>query len=174
MVTEYSVPYAAFAALIASAWLVVSPYLPAYAEASAQGDWQWIRRRAMQANAITCALLVFGGGFLVLAGPEIIRRWTSGQVNPETNVLVGLACFSLLRAVSNTNGVLLVGLGLVRLAALSYLTVAIVFVFGAWFCLPRYGLVAVPVAGACAHVLDLAITLPYALRCARVKRVDVN
>ena len=163
-VPQYSVPYAMFAILTATAWLIVSPYLPAYAEASARGDWHWIRRRGIAAVAVTAALLGGGGALLVLIGPAAIRLWAGGEIKPATGLLAALACFCLLKAVSNANGVLLTGLGLVKLLAGLYLTVAALYGAAAWFLLPRMGIIAVPLAGAVAHLLDAGISLPYALR----------
>jgi O-antigen/teichoic acid export membrane protein len=117
-VPQYSVPYAMFAILTATALQIVSPYLPAYAEASARGDWHWIRRRAIAAVAVTAALLGGGGALLVLIGPAAIRLWAGGEIKPATGLLAALACFCLLKAVSNANGVLLTGLGLVSLNVL--------------------------------------------------------
>lgn len=163
-VSQYSVPYAMFWTLTATAWLIVSPYLPAYAEASARGDWHWIRRRGLAALAVTTALLGGGGALLVLIGPAAIRLWAGGEIRPATGLLAALACFCLLKAVSNANGVLLTGLGLVKFLAGLYLAVAALYGAGAWFLLPRLGIVAVPLAGAVAHLLDAGISLPYALR----------
>jgi len=169
-VSQYSVPYAMFAILTVTAWLVVSPYLPAYAEAAARGDWHWIRRRAIAALAATAALLGGGGALLVLAGPTVIRLWAGGAIKPGTGLLAALACFCLLKAASNANGMLLTGLGLVKLLAGLYLTVAVLYGAGAWFLLPRLGIIAVPLAGAAAHLLDAGISLPYALRYIRSRQ----
>jgi O-antigen/teichoic acid export membrane protein len=163
-VPQYAVPYALFMILTSTAWLVVSPYLPAYAEAAARGDWHWIRRRAIAAHAVTAVLLGGGGTVLVLLGPAAIRLWAGRNIQPSTALLVGLAGFCLLKAISNANGVLLTGLGLVKLLAGLYLTVAALYVVGAWFLLPRLGLLAIPLAGAAAHLLDAGISFPCALR----------
>jgi O-antigen/teichoic acid export membrane protein len=172
-VPQYAIPYALFGILVSLAWQIVSPYLPAYAEASARGDWQWIRRRAMHALWVTLALLGCGGAALLLAGPETIRLWTGGQVKTGTGLLAALACFSLLKAVSMANGVLLVGLRLVKMAAFVSLTVGTVYVAGSWLLLPRLGLIGVPVAGVLAYLLDTAISLPYALRRIRAGEAGV-
>lgn len=163
-VPQYSVPYTLFAILTSTAWQIVSPYLPAYAEASARGDWDWIRRRAIAALAVTTAILGGGGAMLLFAGPGLIRFWTGGRIQPATGLFAALACFCLLRAIGNANGVLLTGLGLVKLLAGLYLAVAVLYGAGVWFLLPRLGLIAVPLVGALAHLLDAGISLPYALR----------
>jgi O-antigen/teichoic acid export membrane protein len=109
-------------------------------------------------------LLGGGGTVLVLLGPAAIRLWAGRNIQPSTALLVVLAGFCLLKAISNANGVLLTGLGLVKLLAGLYLTVAALYVVGAWFLLPRLGLLAIPLAGAAAHLLDAGISFPCALR----------
>jgi len=168
-VPQYAVPYALFAVVTSVAWHIVSPYLPAYAEARTSGDLAWIRRRAKQALAGTLAVLALGGAVLVMAGPQGIRVWTGGEVIPTTGLLVALACFALLKACSNTNGVLLVGLGRVKFAGLFYSAVAALYVAGAWFLAPHLGILAIPIAGAAAHLLDASVAVPYGLRHLRSK-----
>jgi len=163
-VTQYSVPYAVFAVLISVAWHIVSPYLPAYAEASARGDFGWIRRRAGQTLVLTVVLLGAGGAILLIVGQQGIRLWSGGHVTPALGLLAALACFSLVKACSNATGVLLVGLGLVRFAACVYGSVALVYLTTAWLSLRWLGLLALPVAGAVAHALDVGVSLPYALK----------
>jgi O-antigen/teichoic acid export membrane protein len=163
-VPEYSVPYALFAVLTSVAWYIVSPYLPAYAEAKASGDVAWIGRRAKQALAGTVGILGLGGAVLVAAGPLGVRLWTGGQVAPARGLLMALACFSLLKACSNSNSVLLVGLGLVKFAGVVYSGVAALYVAGAWLLAPQLGILAIPIAGAAAHLLDTVVSVPYALR----------
>jgi O-antigen/teichoic acid export membrane protein len=150
--------------LTSAAWLIVSPYMPAYGDAAARGDWEWIRRRALHAMAVTTLLLGVGGTVLVLAGSEAVRLLTGGQITPEVGFLAALASLCLLKAINNTNNVLLIGLGLVRAAALGHLAVAAVYVVGAWLLLPLLGLVAVPLAGAAAHLLGVGALIPYAFR----------
>ena len=168
-VTQYSVPYAVFAVLISVAYYTVSPYLPAYADALARGDVAWIRRRARQTLALTVMVLGGGGALLVVAGQEGIRLWSAGHVTPTFGLLIALACFSLLKACSNTTGVLLVGLGLVRFAACVYSSVALIYVTTAWLSVRWVGLLGLPVAGALAHALDVGLSLPYAFKQLRVK-----
>jgi len=173
-VTQYSVPYAVFAVLISVAYYTVSPYLPAYAEALARGDVAWIRRRARQTLALTVMVLGGGGALLVIAGQEGIRLWSAGHVTPTFGLLIGLACFSLLKACSNTTGVLLVGLGLVRFAACVYSSVALIYVTTAWLSVRWLGLLGLPVAGAVAHAMDVGLSLPYAFKNLRKKPHSVS
>lgn len=162
-VPQYSVPYALYAVLISVSWYIVSPYMPAYTEAAARGDFAWIRRRAGQALGFTVALLGLGGTVLALLGGAGIRLWTGGRVEPGMGLLIALACFSFAKACSNTNSVLLTGLGAVRFMAYVYVGAAVLYAAGAWFLAPRLGIVGVPVAGAAAHLLEVSLSVAYAL-----------
>jgi O-antigen/teichoic acid export membrane protein len=169
-VPTYSVPYTMFMVLTSTASLIASPLLPAYAEAAAQGDWSWVRCRAMAALGATLAIVGLGGISLVAVGPALVSLWTGGTIRVSTAFLVALASANLLKAVSNANAVLLTGLGLVRILACIYLAVAVVFVSGAWILLPRFGLLGVPLVAAGAHTLDLGVSFPCALRYVRAKQ----
>ena len=59
------------------------------------------------------------------------------------------------------------------MAAFVSLTGGAVYVVGAWFLLPRLGLLGVPVAGILAYLLDTAVSLPYALRRIRASEASV-
>jgi O-antigen/teichoic acid export membrane protein len=171
-VPHYSVPYALFFVMTSAGWLIVSPYLPAYGDAAARGDWEWIRRRALKALAATAVLLGLGGIVLTLAGSDAVRLLTSGHVKPAVGLLASLAGLCLFRAISDTNNVLLIGLGLVKAVAFGQLAVAAVYVVGAWFLLPTLGLVAVSLAGTAAHLLGACLLIPYALQRLRVSEAQ--
>jgi len=163
-VTRYAVPYAMFMTVAGMCSVIVSPYLPAYAEAAQRGDWTWIRRRAFRSLGITVALMALADLGFAAAGREVIRVWAGENVVPELGFLLAMAVFFVVRVWTDTNGVLLIGLGLVKAKAVLYTTVAALYVGGCWFLLPRFGIVAVPIVGTAAFLIDGVWSLPYALR----------
>jgi O-antigen/teichoic acid export membrane protein len=163
-VPHYSVPYALFFALTSAAWLIASPYMAAYGEASARGDWDWIRRRAFHVLATTTVLLAAGGAVLVVIGSDVVHLWTGGQVRPATDLLAALSVLCLFKAISNTINVILIGLGLVRAVAFTHVAVAGIYVVGTWLLLPIFGLIVVPLANTGAHLLGIGILAPYTLQ----------
>lgn len=170
-VTQYSVPYSLFSILLSVSYYVVSPYLPAYAEAFRCGELNWVRRRWIYSLGFTLALLAAGGILIVTAGPSVISLWTGRTVRPHWGFLLALCCFAVFKACSNTNSVLLSGIGKVKFLGGVYAAVAAAYVIGAWVLLPRWGLIAVPAAGALAHLGDAAVSFPYVWRCLSPSRI---
>jgi O-antigen/teichoic acid export membrane protein len=163
-VPGFAVPASAFMVFSSLAYGLVYPYLPAYAEAQARGDWHWIRQTAFRRLAIAVGLVLAAGLGMTVLGRTAVRVWTGGRVVPEQRFLLAMAVYFVLTASATANGILLMGLGRVKTKAAIHLSVAGVFVAGSWLLLPRLGLVAVPLAGCAAYLIDCATSLPLALR----------
>jgi O-antigen/teichoic acid export membrane protein len=162
-VPKYSIPYSLFLIVAGLCYLIVQPYIPAYAEALRRGDVAWIRQRALKSLGITTGLMASAGLVLVAVGQPLIRLWAGPSVVPEIELLVFMAVFSVLAVSAATNGVLLIGLGRLWVKALLQTAAAGIFVISAWMMLPHLGLVAVPLAGIAAFMADALISLLYAL-----------
>ena len=173
-VPKYAIPYSLFAIVNGAAYLIVNSYMPAYAEASGSADWLWIRFRAVRSLYITMALVAAVDATMVVGGRTVIEVWAGREVVPTLGFLVALASFGVLRAYSEANGVLLVGLGLVRTKALLQLMVAAAIIGGGWLLLPKLGLVTIPVLGSIGCGLSGAFALPCALRLLRAREADAR
>ena len=161
-VPEYSVPYSLFIIVAGICYLLVQPYIPAYAEAFRRGDIAWVRRRALRSLAVTVGLMAAAGVVLSALGRFLIRLWAGPIVVPEPKFLCAMAIFSILMVAAATNGVLLIGLGRIWAKAILQIISVTIFVIGAWIMLPSLGLIAVPLAGIVALIIDPIISLPYA------------
>jgi O-antigen/teichoic acid export membrane protein len=87
-----------------------APLWPAFGEASARGDWDWVRstfRRAIQLMA-----LIYLPAFLVIAfaGQWLIGLWTRGEIIPSWSLLMAVNIWSVLMAWNTIVCVLLNGL----------------------------------------------------------------
>lgn len=160
----YTVPATAFVIAATLCYSLTVPYQPAYAEAGARGDREWLRRTAYRLLRRNIAIAALAGTALVVAGPFAIRLWTRGQVIPTRSFLGALAVYYVASTWTMSNGVLLIGIGRVRTKAVLQACVATVHVAGAWFLLPRLGLIAVPVAGIAGYMIDMSLSLRLALR----------
>ena len=163
-VPQYTVPNSVFFVFLNACYLLVAPYLPAFAEASGRGDWIWLRKRALTNLRNVMGLVLLGNVALIAFGRPVIRIYTHSIVVPTPSFLVAMAAFGLLMAWAMTNGVLLIGLGRVGVKAALHLSVAAVYLTAAWLLLPRLGVIAVPIAGALAYLVDALWSLPCALR----------
>lgn len=154
-VAAYSVPYAAFAALISAAWMVASAYMPAYTDAAARGDWTWVRRR-IQALLVACGGSTLLGGLVLLAfGPHAIAWWTYNKIKPDIWLLASLLAFALTRVVNNSSSAMLIGVGRIRMVAAASAFVGVAHMLGSWSLLPAIGVTAVPLASSMAHILGV-------------------
>ena len=160
----YSVPLSLFMVCQGICYLLVSPYIACYAEASARHDWTWIRHTAFRRLALVMTLItVFGAGAIAF-GPSVVRIWTHAAVIPSRQFLLAMSIYFLLMVWATTNGALLNGLGRVRILAALHLTTAALFVTGSYLILPRLGIIGIPIAGTAAYLIEGCVSLPVALR----------
>ncbi|HVJ54836.1 MAG TPA: hypothetical protein VM689_20415 [Aliidongia sp.] len=128
----------------------LTPLWPAFSEALARRDMNWIRRtmaRALIAGLGGASLFAVG---LAVSTNEVVHFWIGPAMTMPTSLLAANAIWLILIGAGNAFGMLLNGAGIVRLqiiAALGYGLVA----FGLKFILPRYlgpaGIVWATVAG---------------------------
>lgn len=163
-VPSYAVPFSALMVASTICYGLAAPYQAAYAEAMARGDIEWIRQTAFRVLKRNMAIISACGVAFAVAGPVGISIWTRGKVTPSFSLLGAMAIYSALSVWATSNGVLLNGIGRVKTKAAMHSSVAAAFVLAAWFSICHLGLMAVPLAGIAAHLLDLALSLPLALQ----------
>jgi O-antigen/teichoic acid export membrane protein len=174
-VARYSVSFALFATVAKVCYAVASAYWPAYSDAYAQRDWVWLSAAARKNLALSAGLMLAAGGAIVLIGRAFVTWWAGPAVTPPLSLLVALALYSLVAACSATLGVLLNGLGLTRVRVWLRLIVGAAHVAGGWLLLPRFGLVALPIAGGAGYLIDLLASAAYARNHIRtVKAISVT
>jgi O-antigen/teichoic acid export membrane protein len=160
----YAVPQSVFFVFTGACYLIIAPYIAAFAEASGRGDWVWLRKRAVANLRNVMVLILVGNIGLVAFGRAVIRIYTHSIVVPTPAFLLAMAGYCLLVVWSMTNGVLLIGLGRVGTKAVLQLSVAAVFLTASWLLLPGLGVIAVPIAGVLAYSVDAIWSLPVGLR----------
>jgi len=159
----FAVPWSLFVIFSTMIYQVTSSHLPAYCDALGHGDWFWIRDRAVRMARDSAVIVALAGvGMLAVGGP-VIKLWTGGAVSPGLAILGSLSGFAFFEVLSATNGIFLTGLGQVRARAAFRLTAATVFVSGAWFLLPQWGVPGLAIAGGLAHCVDAVSCLAYGL-----------
>lgn len=162
-VTSYAVPATAFAAIGSACYGLLTPYIPAFAEAWSRGDLQWIRSRGLRILATNVSLMSAGGICLFVLGPTAISLWTHGAVAPQRLLLGVLAAYYSAAIWTTCTGTLLIGIGRARTKATIHVIVAAVHIGGARLLIPHLGAIGFPLAGLVAYSIDLALSLKIAL-----------
>jgi O-antigen/teichoic acid export membrane protein len=156
-VAVYAVPQKLFSFVSMAVGMGVMPLWPAYGEALARGDVTWVRRAFLGSLWLTLAITTPLCTLLVIAGPWIIRVAVGKSLHAPTSLLVALALWGVVYAVSTVISMLLNGAGVLKwltivavVASLSNLGLSI-------YLTRRFGLV-----GVCwgSIITQLVITLP--------------
>lgn len=167
-VTQYTVPRYLFNLAPLLLNLVLSPLWPAYAEAAARGDADWVRRTL--SRSIKLAVLVTGppAVILMLFGGPIIHLWVGDKVVPTFGLLLALGLSSVILAVSQALAMFMNGLNVVRLQVIWALIMAVTNIGLKIVLTERMGISGVAWATVVAQVL--CILIPWSLYVPRMLR----
>ena len=106
-VTTFSATTRLFAVPLVVAALFYTPLWAAFADASARGDVEWVRKTYLQATRASVYWLLPLAALLSIAGRPVIRTWTHGAVQPPTALVAALAIWMLVVAVNQPQAMLL-------------------------------------------------------------------
>lgn len=117
-VSSYAVVARLFSYLTMLVAVVLTPLWPAFGEAMARGDVDWIR--AALRRSIGLALLITGAGsaLLVAAARPFIRWWIGEPAVPPVALLTGLAALTVLTGVISCYATLLNGVNALAFQAI--------------------------------------------------------
>jgi len=113
-VAAYAVPQKLFSPVSTVVGMAVAPLWPAYGEAIARGDVTWVRRVFRASLMLTLGLTIPICAFLAAAGPYILRTFFGKSLNVPISLLVVLAAWGVVNAVSTVISILLNGAGVLR------------------------------------------------------------
>lgn len=83
-------------------WSFTNSLWPAYTEALARKDYQWIQKTIRRTLLINVILGIFIGIFLTLFGSPIISLWTEGKLVPPIHLLLGFSFYILVNGLVGT------------------------------------------------------------------------
>jgi O-antigen/teichoic acid export membrane protein len=92
------------------AYMATVPFISAFAEAKARGDWNWIKRAYNNSVIASVALGIPVIAILGLAAKSLIRVWASPAAVPDWPLVLWLSIFTLIGVVLMSAGQLLSGL----------------------------------------------------------------
>ena len=140
---------------------IVRACLGGYVEAYARGDWFWIRGVVLRTRLTSIGIIGMTSIAFVALGPMLIRLWTRGKISPSIDLVAWMAIYCFLMVCSNTNSVLLLGLGQPKLKAFCQTLVAVIHVTGFFLLVRPFGLLAIPISGAAGYLCDILISYSF-------------
>lgn len=167
-VTSYAITMKLFLLVPMLFGLVLTPLWPAYREAFASGDIEWVQR--IFAKSIRWSLIVsIPSAFaLIMLGGVIIEFWVGIEVVPSINLLIGCGLWLILMTIGNALGVFLNGLQLIKIQLVVATISSVMSILLSVWLLQVYGVAGVIFGAVIAY--SLFTILPYFFIIKRVCR----
>ena len=124
-VTEYAVPMRLFFIAPTVLSFLLAPLWPAYGEAFARGELDWVKRTFKRSIKLGLAINVPIAAVLILAGPEILRAWVGSEVNVTTSVLVAFGLWAALNGLNGPIAMFLNGANVIRFQVICALAMGV-------------------------------------------------
>ena len=165
-VTQYSVPQRLFSLISLIIATLTWPLWPAYGDAVARGDGQWVKRTLFRSLIGVVGLAALMAGALVLLGPKLIHIWVGNKVHPSLVLLMGFACWAVVDAGGNAIAMFLNGTSVVKAQTIIACIFAVCVVVVKICILHRWGINAMPWATLICYIFLTA--LPYGIVVPRI------
>lgn len=172
MVTQYNVVSKPFGLISATLFMALVPMWPAYTEALARADFQWVRRTLNRSLALVLALTIVPGVLLVIVGPTIIRFWVRDPsfVVP-TGLLIALAAWTLIQAIGGVWAALMNALRIVRFQAVCAVVTSVVALGAKIYFAKHAGVTGLVWGTGLSHLLFTLLPIGFYLRYALARRI---
>jgi O-antigen/teichoic acid export membrane protein len=158
-VTNYSICMKLFLMVPMLFNLVLTPLWPAYREAFASGDMEWVKRVFVKSIRWALFISIPSAFMLVMLGGWIIELWVGQEMVPSMALLIGCGIWLVLMTIGNALGVFLNGLQLVKIQIIIATSSAIMNVLISIFLIKTIGVVGAVFGSVISYVI-FAI-LPY-------------
>lgn len=163
-VPQYAIPERLFAIISMLIAMATAPLWPAYGEAIARGDVQWVRH-ALKRSLLIAGLAAAGMSIgLVVVGPAVIQHWVGPAVQPSLLLLLGLGIWRVVEACGNAVAFYLNGANLMKVQVWIAGATAIVMITLKITLIQKIGPAGVPWAGAISFVLFSGIPYLFVVR----------
>jgi O-antigen/teichoic acid export membrane protein len=106
--------------------VMLTPIWPAYAEAWARNDTDWVRRALRRSLTLSIGVSAAFAASIVVAGPLIVTLWMRRNIPVDPIVLYGLAIWCVIQSLSNALSMLLNGLHMIRIQVIASILTACV------------------------------------------------
>jgi O-antigen/teichoic acid export membrane protein len=125
-VASYSLYERVFGVGVSLMMVMLTPIWPAYAEAWARNDTEWVKRALRRSISLALSASAVFSVFVVMSGPLIVSLWTRKTVPVEPIVLYALGIWCVIQCTSNALSMLLNGLNMLRIQVISSILTACV------------------------------------------------
>ncbi len=163
-VPRIAVPLALCSVFVSICAGMTQPYWPACVEAAARRDWPWIRSAARRVYCLNAAVIGAGALGTAVLGRAFLGVWAGPAALPSQSLLNALAAYAVAQTFSYATGVLLMGLGRLKTRAILHAGATAAHWVGFWLLAGRFGLAALPVAGAAGYAVEALLAAAIAQR----------
>lgn len=101
-VAAYSIPRKLFSFVGVVLMMALVPLWPAYAEATAKGDAEWVRKTLKRSLALATGFALAAAIPLVVFGNFLIHTWVGGALKPSFALLAGLGTWQVVQSAGNS------------------------------------------------------------------------
>ncbi len=156
-VTQYSITAKLFSLTALGLSMFLGPLWPAYGEAIARKDFEWVKKTLIRSTSAAVAIATTISLLLLLLCPWILQVWVRRPLTPPFLLLLGLAVWSVLDAAGQSISMFLNGANVI----VPQVAIASIFAVGCLllklFLVLRFGPVGVPWATLISYTLLSAV-----------------
>lgn len=153
--------------------IALTPLWPAYAEAIAMGDVQWVRRVFKRALALSMGIAIPLSALLFYFAYDLLELWIGTKIVPTPLLMLSLVIWHAMTGINQSFAMLFNGAGVIRLQIIWGIVMAIVNILLSIFLVQRIGVSGVTwgsiIAQTTIVLIPSAIYLPRLL-----KKIDSN
>jgi O-antigen/teichoic acid export membrane protein len=171
-VAAYAVPEKLFSLVSLSLAMVLAPLWPAYGEAIARGDSNWVRKTLKRSMVMALTVATVLGLALVFFGPELIRLWVPDAVTPSLPLLLAFAIWKVIEAGGGALAMFLNGVRVIRMQVWCAIPTALLAICLKIALVPQLGAAGAIWASVVAYLL--CTTLPIMIRLPALLRLQPN
>jgi len=156
-VALYAVPQKLFGFVTSVVSMAINPLWPAYGEAISRGDVAWVKRAFFRSLWLVLAITIPVCTVLVFASPWILRVAVGKSLQAPLSLLIVLAVWCVVNAVSVVSAILLNGAGVLKAQSALAIIVGVCNLALSIFLTRRYGVIGVCLGSI---ITQLMITFP--------------
>ena len=160
-VPNLSIPFRMFGFVPMLLGFVVAPLWPAYGDAIAKRDFEWVKKTLRRSLGLSIVVSAAVSLLLVGTGNWLLDVWTGGAIGASMSLLIGLAVWTILNTGGTTISMLLNAAAVMKFQLVTIWTMAVAAIILKLILIPHFG-----VAGAIwATVISYSVfvAIPYSI-----------